>query len=143
MTPSVLLFLVALFATALLLGSMVFCSFVVAPLVFVKLEPIPALKFIRALFSVYYLVVAGLATVAALALVAVDDSVLAATMGFVAVLAAFVHLGLMPRIANLHDAVRWGADDARPRFRRLHRLSMAINFVQMFAVAVVLLQLAY
>lgn len=138
-----LLFLTALFAAALLLGSMVFFSFVVTPTVFRTLEPVPGLKFLRALFSIYHMTVAGFATAAGLALAAIDDVVLAATMGFVAVLAAFVHQGLMPRINSLHDALRWGDDTARPNFRRLHRLSVLINFVQMFAVAAVLLQLAY
>ncbi|HEX6958007.1 MAG TPA: DUF4149 domain-containing protein [Ferrovibrio sp.] len=138
-----ILIIVAVFATGLLLGAMLFHTFLITPMVFLKLDPLPALKFIRALLSLYYMVIAGMATLAALALVALQDNILAGTMGFVAVLAAFVHQGLMPRMHSLHDAVRWGEDDARPKFRKLHRLSMAINGVQMFAVASVLLDLAY
>lgn len=138
-----ILIIIAVFATGLLLGAMLFYTFLVTPMVFLKLDPLPALKFIRSLLSLYYMVVAGMATLAALALLALDDSILAGTMGFVAVLSAFVHQGLMPRMHSLHDAVRWGEDDARPKFRKLHRLSMAINGVQMFAVATVLLDLSY
>ncbi|WP_298725036.1 DUF4149 domain-containing protein [uncultured Ferrovibrio sp.] len=138
-----LLFLVAIFAAALLLGGMMFFSFIVAPTVFRVLEPVPGLKFLRALFSLYHIINAILAAIAGLALAAIHDVMLAGTMGFVAVLAAFVHQGLMPRINNLHDAARWGDDSARPKFRRLHRLSVMINFVQIFAVFVVLLRLVY
>lgn len=137
------LYMLALFATALLLGSMVFFSFVVLPVAHRRLEPLAARRFVRALFPVYYKVIAALATVATLCLVAVDDRLLASAMAFVAVLAAFVDLGLRPRIYSLQDATQWGEDDARPIFRRLHRLSVLINLAQIAAVAVVLLVLSY
>lgn len=137
------LYMLALFATALLLGSMVFFSFVVLPVAHRRLEPLAARRFVRALFPVYYKVIAALATVATLCLMAVDDRLLASAMAFVAVLAAFVDLGLRPRIYSLQDATQWGEDDARPIFRRLHRLSVLINLAQIAAVAVVLLVLSY
>lgn len=138
-----LLYMLALFATALLLGAMVFFSFVALPVAHRKLEPMAAKRFIRALFPVYYRVIAGLSTVAALALMAEGDRLLAAAMAFVAVLAAFVDLGLRPRIYSLQDATQWGEDDARPVFKRLHRLSVLINLTQIMAVAMVLLTLSY
>lgn len=138
-----LLYMLALFATALLLGAMLFFSFVVLPVAHRNLEPMAAKRFVRAAFPAYYRVIAGLSTFAALALVAEDDRVLAATMGFVAVLAAFVDQGLRPRIYSLQDATQWGEDAARPLFKRLHRLSVLINLAQIMAVAMVLLTLAY
>ncbi len=138
-----LLYMLALFATALLLGAMLFFSFIVLPVAHRNLEPMAARRFVRAVFPAYYRVIAALGTVAAVALVAVDDRVLAATMAFVAVLAAFVDQGLRPRIYSLQDATQWGEDDARPVFRRLHRLSVLINLAQIMAVAMVLLTLAY
>lgn len=138
-----LLYTLALFLTALLLGSMLFFSFVVLPLAHRKLEPVPAQRFVRALFPVYYRVIVALGAMAALALAIEDDRLLASAMAFVALLAAFVDLGLRPRIISLQDATQWGEDDARPLFRRLHRLSVVINLVQMLAVAMVLLALGY
>lgn len=137
------LYMLALFATALLLGAMVFFSFIVLPVAHRKLEPMVARRFVRALFPVYYRVIATLGTVAAISLMAVGDRLLASAMAFVAVLAAFVDLGLRPRIYSLQDATQWGEDDARPVFRRLHRLSVLINLAQMLAVAMVLLALSY
>ena len=138
-----LLYMLALFATALLLGAMLFFSFIILPVAHRNLEPMAARRFVRAAFPAYYRVIAVLGTVAALALVAEDDRVLAAAMAFVAVLAAFVDQGLRPRIYSLQDATQWGEDDARPVFRRLHRLSVLINLAQILAVFVVLLTLAY
>src|SRR5690606_24188963 len=138
-----LLYMLALFATALLLGAMLFFSFIILPVAHRNLEPMAARRFVRAAFPAYYRVIAVLGTVAALALVAEDDRVLAAAITFVAVLAAFVDQGLRPRIYSLQDATQWGEDDARPVFRRLHRLSVLINLAQILAVTMVLLALAY
>ena len=137
------LYMLALFATALLLGAMVFFSFIVLPVAHRKLEPMAARRFVRALFPVYYRTIAVLGTIAAISLMAVGDRLLASAMAFVAVLAAFVDLGLRPRIYSLQDATQWGDDDARPVFRRLHRLSVLINLAQIAAAAVVLLALSY
>ena len=46
--------------TGLLAGSMLFFSFVMAPLIFIKLEIREAGKFVRAVFPWYYLVVIAL-----------------------------------------------------------------------------------
>src|SRR3546814_9590280 len=70
---AMLLYMLALFATALLLGAMLFFSFVVLPVAHRNLEPMAARRFVRAVFPAYYRVLAALGTVAALALVAVDD----------------------------------------------------------------------
>src|SRR3546814_9646624 len=95
-----------------MLGGMLFFSFSVLPVAHRNLEPMAARRFVRAAFPAYYRVIAALGTVAALALVAEDDRVLAAAMAFVAVLAAFVDQGLRPRIYSLQDATQWGEDDS-------------------------------
>ena len=61
--------IMGLFATALLFGSMVFFSAVMAPLVFTKLDAETAGRFIRQVFPWYYLTVITLAAVAGLSLV--------------------------------------------------------------------------
>ena len=60
--------LAALFATALMLGGMVYFALGLAPLVFTRLPPEQAGRFIRQVFPVYYLYVLGTAAAAAVAL---------------------------------------------------------------------------
>ena len=57
--------------TGLLAGSMLFFSFVMAPLIFIKLEIREAGKFVRAVFPWYYLVVIALSGLGGIALVAI------------------------------------------------------------------------
>ena len=135
MTP--LLTNIGLFATAILLGSMVFFSVVMAPLIFTKLDAEIAGSFIRQVFPWYYLAVISLSTLAALSLVSsrlIDALVLAA----VAVAAVITRQVLMPRINLARDGVLAGDPSAGRRFSRLHKLSVWINAVQIIAIAIVL-----
>lgn len=59
---------IALLATALLLGGMVFFAVAIALLVFTRLPPEWAGRFIRQVFPVYYLWMLGLSAAAAVAL---------------------------------------------------------------------------
>jgi hypothetical protein len=133
--------LVAAFAIALLLGGMVFFAVVVAPLVFTRLPPEHAGRFIRALFPFYYLYVLGLSAIAALALVRIDPPASLA-MAIVASVTLWLRQSLMGRINALSDAAQAGDDRARARFGRAHRLSVIINVVQIVAVAWSLARLA-
>lgn len=129
--------IMGLFATAMLFGSMVFFSAVMAPLVFTKLDAETAGRFIRQVFPWYYLTVITLAAVAGLSLVfsrSLDSAVLAS----VAAAGVIARQVLMPRINGARDAALGGGATARKRFSRLHRLSVWINAAQMFGVAVVL-----
>jgi hypothetical protein len=132
---------VGLFATALLLGAMVFFAVVVAPSVFRALEPRHADAFLRRLFPVYYVFGAGMATAAAIALVPVAWEA-ALVMAVVASGFVFSRHGLMPRINAYRDAELAGDASARLPFARLHRLSVAINLGQMVLVALVLVGFA-
>jgi len=134
-----LLHLVALLATAALLGSMGFFSFVVAPLVFLRLEPAVAGRFIRALFPWYYAVVIALALIAALALVGTPLD--AAIMGAIAAGGAISRQALMPRINRHRDRMLRGEGGSGARFQRLHRASVAINALQLAGTLVVLVRL--
>ncbi|WP_439576395.1 DUF4149 domain-containing protein [Elioraea sp.] len=131
----------ALFATALLLGGMVFFAFVVAPTVFRALEAKAAGAFLRRLFPVYYVWGTGMAGAAAIALVPVawEAAIVLATVtaGFV-----FAHQALMPRINAYRDAELAGDASAKRPFTRLHALSVAINLAQMLLVALVLVGFA-
>ncbi|MEX2469283.1 MAG: DUF4149 domain-containing protein [Pseudohongiellaceae bacterium] len=122
---------------AVLAGSMVFFSFVMAPLIHIKLDAPVAARFIRAVFPWYYLVVIVLAAAAAL-LLAADSLLLALVMAAVALAGVYLHLWLMPRINRWRDKGKEGDDAAQKRFDAGHRLSVLINGVQLLAVLAVI-----
>ena len=132
---------VALLALSLLFGGMAFFAAGVAPLVFTRLPPEWAGRFIRQLFPVYYLWVLACSAAAAVALLPLRPAD-AAVMALVAGLTAWLRQGLMPRINRLSDAAQAGDAAAKPRFDRAHRLSVGLNLVQMVAAAVVLVRFA-
>ena len=136
---------IALFATALLLGGMVFFAVAIAPLVFTRLPPEWSGRFIRQVFPVYYLWVLGLSAAAAVALLPLRGWD-ALGMAAVAALGAWLRQGLMPRINRLSDAAQGhdgpGDAAAKARFDAAHRLSVLLNAVQMLAALVVLLRFA-
>lgn len=133
-----LLSAVALYATAILLGTMLFFSFALTPVIFAKLEPEQAARTVRALFPVYYLVIILCGAVGALTLALdahpVPGSLLAVVAGFAVLTRQFV----IPRLDALRDAKTAGDDAATRQFKRLHSLSMAVNLAQIMAVLVVL-----
>lgn len=132
---------IALVATALLLGGMVFFAVALAPLVFTRLPPEWSGRFIRQVFPVYYLWVLGLSAAAAVALLPLRTAD-ALAMGAVAALTVWLRQGLMPRINAWSDAAQAGDAAAKPRFERAHRLSVVLNMVQLLAIAVVLVRFA-
>ena len=132
-----LLPLIALFATALCLGGMVFFAACVAPLVFSRLPAEHAGRFIRALFPVYYLYVLGLSAAAAMALIPLSLAA-AGLAGAVALSALWLRQVLMKTINRLSDAAQAGDKDAGKRFDRMHRLSVIMNVLQMAVLAAVL-----
>ncbi len=132
---------IGLVAVATLFGSMAFFSFVVAPLVFVKLDGASAGRFLRGFFPWYYLVV-GLLALLALAALAALRPLEATTLGLVVLGAVVSRQVLMPRINHHRDRMLEGQADAERAFNRLHRLSVWINALQLLAAFVVLLRLA-
>ena len=129
-----------LLAAAILFGSMVFFSGVVAPLTFSKLDAATAGRFIRSIFPWYYVVIAALSLIAGASL-AVMRPLEASVMGPIA-LGAFVSRQLlMPRINDHRDRMLKGYANAEKAFARLHRLSVWINGAQLvgaFSVLVLL-----
>jgi hypothetical protein len=130
--------IVAVFALALLLGGMIFFAAVMAPLVFTRLPAKQAGTFIRAVFPVYYLYVLGSSAIAALALATRWDG---AVMAGVTALTIWLRQGLMPRINTLSDAAQSG-DGTAKHFIVAHRMSVALNVVQIIATGVVLARVA-
>ncbi len=131
--------IIAIFALALLLGGMIFFASVIAPLVFTKLPPEHAGRFIRTVFPVYYLYVLITSAIAALALAMQWDAVV---MAAVALLTLWLRQWLMPHINKLSDAAQAGDKAAKPKFDRAHRLSVILNVAQIIATAAVLAHLS-
>jgi len=129
---------IALYATALLLGTMLFFSFAMTPVIFAKLEAEQAARTVRVLFPVYYLVITVCGAVGALTLAfaarPIPAALLAATAGF----ALLARQYIVPGLDALRDAKNAGDEQAVRAFRRLHGFSMAINLAQIVAVAAAL-----
>ena len=131
----------ALFSVATLFGGMIFFAAVMAPLVFTKLPPEHAGRFIRHVFPVYYLFVA-IASALAAASLALGRTTDAAIMAASALLTVWLRQGLMPMINRRSDAVQAGDRSAKKGFDAMHRLSVALNVAQIIATGAVLARFA-
>jgi hypothetical protein len=116
----------------LALGGIAFFSFVFSPLVFVKLPAEVAGPFIRQVFPWYFLAIAVVFALAALAL-APGYPGLAVIVGTMALLGAINRQILMPRINRFRDRLIAGDEAAAAPFAKFHRASVGINLVQLFA----------
>ncbi|MDJ0826118.1 MAG: DUF4149 domain-containing protein [Rhodobacter sp.] len=123
----------ALLAAALLFGGMTLYSFGLAPLLFTGLDAPTAGRMLRRAFPWYYLFILATAVLAA-GLLAPSDPVAAGLMAATATVAIIARQALMPAINAATDA------GAERRFAWLHGLSVALNFVQLAAVAWVLVR---
>ena len=132
--------LVSQLLTAAVFGSMLFFSFVMAPLIFAQLDEATAGRFIRAVFPWYYVLLGSLSLLVGL-LLFVKAPLEAGVMLGVASLAFFSRQLLMPRINRLRDQAKGGDTRAENRFNQLHRLSVVINMVQLIGVTLVLILL--
>ncbi len=131
---------IGVICVATLFGSLVFFSFVVAPLIFIKLDTASAAKFIRSIFPWYYLLIGGFSLVAGASFIStrlIDFSLMLAVF-----LAAIISRQiLMPNINKTRDAMLSGQEAEESKFNKLHRLSVIINFVQIIVVFAVLIRL--
>lgn len=133
-----LLHAIALYATALLLGAMVFFSFALTPMVFIKLEATIAAGFVRALFPLYYLIIIVLGAASAVTLAIAERPIPAAVMALVAAFAVMTRQLLIPRLDALRPLKEAGDEKATRQFKALHRFSVLLNMAQIVAVAVAL-----
>ncbi|MBN06597.1 MAG: hypothetical protein CMM45_02035 [Rhodospirillaceae bacterium] len=134
------LFVTGLLSAAILLGSMLFFSCIMAPLIFIKLDEATAGPFVRSIFPWYYLVIIGLSAVGALGLITIQPlpAVILMVIGIAAVLARQV---LMPRINVHRDKMVGGNAEAENAFQGLHRLSVWINGGQLVGSVAVMFML--
>ena len=117
---------ISIYLTAMILGIMLFFSFVIAPVVFTTLDEDNARKFIRRIFPFYYNVNLGLSLIILLTFLFLSKLgidfylILAITLLFVA-----SNYLLMPLINKYRD------NKQDKKFKYSHFISVVINFVQM------------
>ena len=126
--------LVSIYLTAMILGIMLFFSFVIAPVVFTTLDEDNARKFIRRIFPFYYNVNFGISLIVILTFIflsklGIDFYLILA----ICVLFATSNYLLMPLINKYRD------EKQDKKFKYSHFISVSINFVQMIFLVLLLI----
>ncbi len=124
---------ISVYLTSMILGIMLFFSFVVAPVVFTTLDEDNARKFIRRIFPFYYNVNLGISFIVVitfifLSKIGVDFYLILA----ITILFATSNYLLMPLINKYKD------EKQDKKFKYSHFLSVLINFVQMICLVFIL-----
>ena len=124
----------SIYLTVMILGIMLFFSFVIAPVVFTTLDEDNARKFIRRIFPFYYNVNLGISLIILLTFVFLNNL----GIGFYLILAisllfATSNYLLMPIINKYRD------EKQDKKFKFSHSMSVIINFVQMILLVLLLI----
>jgi len=125
---------ISVYLTCIILGIMIFFSFVIAPVTFTALNEENARKFIRKIFPYYYTVnlaicVLVLILFTILKIFSLDFYLILS----VAVLFAVSNFVLMPLINKFRD------EKQDKKFKQSHFISVVINFVQMILLVIILI----
>jgi len=124
---------ISIYLTAMILGIMLFFSFVIAPVVFTTLDEDNARKFIRRIFPFYYNVNLGLSLIVLLIFLFLSKLgidfylILAITLLF-----ATSNYLLMPLINKYRD------EKQDKKFKYSHFISVVVNFIQIIALILIL-----
>ncbi len=125
---------ISIYLTAMILGIMLFFSFIIAPVVFTTLDEDNARKFIRRIFPFYYNVNLGISFIVLLTFLFLSKLgidlylILAITILF-----ATSNYLLMPLINKYRD------EKEDKKFKYSHFISVVINFVQMICLVFLLI----
>ena len=124
---------ISIYLTSIILGIMLFFSFVVAPVTFTTLNEENARKFIRKIFPYYYTVNLAISILVLicfiiLKIISVDFYLILS----VAVLFAVSNFVLMPMINKFKD------EKQDNKFNYSHFISVVINFIQMIFLVIIL-----
>ena len=125
---------ISIHLTAMILGIMLFFSFVIAPVVFTTLDEENARKFIRRIFPFYYNVNLGISFLILILFLVLSDFgrdfylILSVTFLF-----ATSNYLLMPLINKYRD------EKQNKKFKYSHFVSLVINFVQMIFLVFILI----
>ena len=119
---------------SLVLGVMLFFSFVLAPMIFKVLPPDNASVFVRAIFPYYYLVNLLILSIISSFYIYYKTFVLDFYLILISALLFFFNLiYLMPKINKYKD------QQNEKGFKISHLISVIINFMQLIALGIVLL----
>jgi len=125
---------ISTYLTSMILGIMLFFSFVIAPVVFTTLDEENARKFIRRIFPFYYNVNLGISIIVLIILFLLNkfghDFYLILA---IAILFATSNYLLMPLINKYRD------EKQDKKFKYSHFISVVINFVQMIFLVILLI----
>ena len=125
---------VSIYLIAMILGIMLFFSFVIAPVVFSTLDENNARKFIRRIFPFYYNVNLGISLIVLITFLFLSKLgidfylILVITLLF-----ATSNYLLMPLINKYRD------EKQDKKFKYSHLISVVINFIQMIFLVVLLI----
>ena len=118
----------------IVLGMMIFFSFVLAPMIFKVLDAENAGKFVRKIFPYYYFVNLVFLSIAIILFIIISSIgvnfyiTLALAMSFI-----FAQFFLMPVINKLKD------NNQEKKFKYAHGASVAINFIQIIGLIYLLI----
>ena len=124
---------ISVYLTSMILGIMLFFSFVIAPVVFTTLDENNARQFIRRIFPFYYNVNLGISFIVLITFILLSKIgfdfylILAITLLF-----AISNYLLMPLINKYRDVKQ------DKKFKYSHFISVLINFVQMICLVIIL-----
>ena len=125
---------VSIYLTAMILGIMLFFSFVIAPVVFTTLDEDNARKFIRRIFPFYYNVNLAISFIVLLLFLFLNKlGVDFYLILLITILFAISNYLLMPLINKYRD------EKQDKKFKYSHFISVVINFVQMICLVFLLI----
>ncbi len=124
----------SIYLTAMILGIMLFFSFVIAPVVFTTLDEDNARKFIRRIFPFYYNVNLAISFIVLLLFLLLSKlGIDFYLILFITILFAISNYLLMPLINKYRD------EKQDKKFKYSHFISVVINFVQMICLVFLLI----
>ena len=124
----------SIYLTAMILGIMLFFSFVIAPVVFTTLDEDNARKFIRRIFPFYYNVNLAISFVVLLTFLFLSKlGIDFYLILLITILFATSNYLLMPLINKYRD------EKQDKKFKYSHFISVVINFVQMICLVFLLI----
>ena len=124
----------SIYLIAMILGIMLFFSFVIAPVVFTSLDEDNARKFIRRIFPFYYNVNLAISFIVLLVFLFLSKlGVDFYLILLITILFAISNYILMPLINKFRD------EKQDKKFKYSHFISVVINFVQMICLVFILI----
>ena len=124
---------ISIYLISMILGIMLFFSFVIAPVVFATLDEENARKFIRRIFPFYYNINLGISLIVLIIFLILNKyGVEFYLILLISILFATSNYLLMPLINKYKD------EKQDKKFKYSHFISVIINFIQMVALIFIL-----